>query len=178
MTSFDKRTIRRAVRADIAKLSDAEKENLSAQIFSSIAELQQVRQASVVAIFASLPDEPQTAAIIEQLAQSKRLVLPRIEGDEMEFYDISEGLHEGAFGIMEPLATTPIAPSEIDVMIVPGVAFTCKGARLGRGKGFYDKYLTRNGFRAYTIGACFPCQIVEDIPTEQHDKIVDKVATI
>ena len=178
MTSFDKRTIRRAVRADIAKLSDAEKENLSAQIFSRIAELQQVRQASVVAIFASLPDEPQTAAIIEQLAQSKRLVLPRIEGDEMEFYDISEGLHEGAFGIMEPLATTPIAPNEIDVMILPGVAFTRKGARLGRGKGFYDKYLTRNGFRAYTIGACFPCQIVEDIPTEQHDKIVDKVVTI
>lgn len=178
MTSFDKHTIRRAVRADIAKLSGAEKENLSAQIFSSIAELQQVRHASVVAIFASLPDEPQTAAIIEQLAQSKRLVLPRIEGNEMEFYDISEGLHEGAFGIMEPLATTPIAPSEIDVMIVPGVAFTRKGARLGRGKGFYDKYLTRNGFRAYTIGACFPCQIVEDIPTEQHDKIVDKVVTI
>lgn len=178
MTSFDKRTIRRAVRADITKLSDAEKENLSAQIFSRIAELQQVRHASVVAIFASLPDEPQTAAIIEQLAQSKRLVLPRIEGDEMEFYDISEGLHEGAFGIMEPIATTPIAPNEIDVMILPGVAFTRKGARLGRGKGFYDKYLTRNGFRAYTIGACFPCQIVEDIPTEQHDKIVDKVVTI
>ncbi len=178
MTTLDKRTIRRAVRAEIAKLSSSEKKSLSSQIFSAIAELQEVRQASVIALFASLADEPQTTAIIEQLAQSKRIVLPRIKGDEMEFYDISEGLHEGAFGIMEPVATTPIEPSEIDVMIVPGVAFTREGARLGRGKGFYDKYLSLNGFRAYTIGVCFPCQIVENIPTEQHDKIVDKVATI
>ena len=178
MTAFDKRTIRKAVRAEIARLTDTEKSELSAQIFSKIAELQEVRQASVVALFASLPDEPQTTAIIEQLSRSKRIVLPRIEGEEMEFYDISEGLREGAFGIMEPVATTPIEPSEIDVMIVPGVAFTLKGARLGRGKGFYDKYLSLNGFRAYTIGTCFPCQIVENIPTEQHDKIVDKVATI
>ena len=178
MTAFDKRTIRKAVRAEIARLTDTEKAELSAQIFNKIAELQEVRQASVVALFASLADEPQTTAIIEQLAQSKRIVLPRIEGDEMEFYDISEGLREGAFGIMEPTATTPISPDKIDVMIVPGVAFTREGFRLGRGKGFYDKYLSYNGFRAYTIGVCFPCQIVENIPTEQHDKIVDKVATI
>ena len=178
MTAFDKRTIRKAIRADIAQLTDTEKAELSAQIFSKIAELQEVRQASVVALFASLADEPQTTAIIEQLAQSKCIVLPRIEGEEMEFYDISEGLHEGAFGIMEPIATTPISPDKIDVMIVPGVAFTREGFRLGRGKGFYDKYLSLNGFRAYTIGVCFPCQIVENIPTEQHDKIVDKVATI
>ena len=177
MTAFDKRTIRKAVRAEIAQLTDTEKAELSAQIFSKIAELQEVRQASVVALFASLADEPQTTAIIEQLAQSKRIVLPRIEGEEMEFYDISEGLHKGAFGIMEPVATTPIEPSEIDVMIVPGVAFTRNGARLGRGKGFYDKYLSRKGFRAYTIGVCYPCQVVEDIPTEEHDKTLDRVVS-
>lgn len=178
MTTTEKRTLRRAVRAEIAKLSTSDKERLSAHIFSKITALQEVTQASTIALFASLPDEPQTAAIIEQLAQSKRIVLPRIEGEEMEFYDISEGLHEGAFGIMEPIAATPISPSEIDVMIVPGVAFTRKGARLGRGKGFYDKYLSHSSFRAYTIGICYPCQIVEELPTEPHDKILDKVVTI
>ena len=175
MTTPDKRTIRQAVRAEIAKLSSSEKKSISSQIFSAIAELQEVRQASVVALFASLPDEPQTGEIIEQLAQSKRIVLPRIEGEEMKFYDISEGLREGAFSIMEPIATTPVEPSEIDVMIVPGVAFTSDGARLGRGKGFYDKYLSLNGFRAYTIGVCYPCQIVENIPTEEHDRSLDRV---
>lgn len=178
MTAPDKRILRRAIRAEIAKLSAEEKASLSARIFTTIEQLEVVERATVIALFASLADEPQTAEFVERLSQSKRVVLPRIEGDEMEFYDISEGLHEGAFGIMEPFATTPIEPSEIDVMIVPGVAFTRDGARLGRGKGFYDKYLSRKGFRAYTIGVCYPCQITDTIPAEPHDKIVDCVVSI
>ena len=175
MTPTDKRALRRAVRGEIAKLSPKEKGTLSARIFDRIELLPEVAEASIIALFASLPDEPQTAEFIERLSLSKRVVLPRIEGDEMEFYDISEGLCEGAFGIMEPIATTPIAPSAIDVMIVPGVAFTHEGARLGRGKGFYDKYLSHKDFRAYTIGVCYPCQIVDNIPTEKHDKTLDRV---
>jgi 5-formyltetrahydrofolate cyclo-ligase len=167
MILTDKRTLRQAVRAEIAKLSPKEREALSSHIFSKLAELSEVKEASVIALFISLADEPQTANFIEQLSlQNKRVVVPRIESEEMNFYDISEGVSEGAFGIMEPIATTPIEPSEIDVMIVPGVAFTRQGARCGRGKGFYDKYLAREGFRAYTIGACYPCQVVEHIPTE------------
>ena len=175
MTSTNKRDIRKSVRAEIAKLSATEKEVLSAQIFSNIADLEQIKGASVVAIFISLPDEPLTTAFIEQIAANKRVVIPRIEGDEMNFYDISKGVAVGAYNIMEPIATTPIEPCEIDAMIVPGVAFTREGARLGRGKGFYDKYLSRNGFRAYTIGVCYPCQVVEELPSEPHDKILDEV---
>ena len=170
MALATKREIRMAVRAEIAKLSNEEKQTLSSQIFSKIAELKEVEQASVIALFMALPDEPQTAAFIEQLSRHKRVVVPRIEGEEMEFYDIAEGVEVGAFGIMEPIATKPVEPSEIDVMVVPGVAFTRYGARLGRGKGFYDKYLSRKGFRAYTIGVCYPCQLVEELPAESHDK--------
>ena len=175
MSLFTKRSVRSEVRNAISALSEGEKHNLSAQIFSHIESLEEVKKATVVALFASLADEPQSEAIIERLARHTRIVLPRIEGDEMEFYEISVGLQKGAFGIMEPTATSPVEPSEIDVMIVPGVAFTRSGARLGRGKGFYDKYISRNGFRAYTIGVCYPCQIVEDLPTEPHDKILDMV---
>jgi 5-formyltetrahydrofolate cyclo-ligase len=96
----------------------------------------------------------------------------------MNFYDISEGVFKGAFGIMEPIATTPIEPSEIDVMIVPGVAFTRNGARLGRGKGFYDKYLSHKDFHAYTIGVCYPCQVVEDLPSEPHDQVLNQIVSI
>ena len=175
MISTEKRDIRRAVRAEIAKLSTEEKSALSAQIFNKIANLKEVEKAAVVALFISLPDEPSTKMLIERLSQHKRIVIPRIEGEEMEFYDISEGLKEGYFGIMEPIAATPVAPSEIDVMVVPGVIFTREGARCGRGKGFYDRYLANEGFRAYTIGVCYPCQIVEELPTEEHDRKVDKV---
>ena len=178
MTSTDKRDIRKSVRSEIAKFSATEKEHLSAQIFSKIGQLEEVSQATTIAIFVSLPDEPQTAKFIEELSLHKRVVVPRIEGEEMNFYDISEGLSEGAFGIMEPVATTPIEPSEIDTMIVPGVAFTRDGKRLGRGKGFYDKYLSHKGFRAYTIGICYPCQLVGELPTEPHDKQLDLIVTI
>ena len=179
MNTSDKRTLRKAVRAEIAKLSAEEKSSLSSQIISKIADLEPLHNASVIALFASLPDEPQTAALTEQLlCENRRVVIPRIEGEEMNFYDISEGVETGSFGIMEPTSTTPVEPSEIDVMILPGVAFTTEGARCGRGKGFYDKYLSRNGFRAYTIGVCYPCQIVEIIPTEEHDKVLDCVISV
>ncbi len=179
MILSDKRKVRQAVRAEIAKLPTEERATLSSQIFSKIAALKEVEEASVIALFVSLPDEPQTADFIEQLLrQNRRVVVPRIEGEVMNFYDISEGVTSGAFGIMEPVATAPIAPSEIDVMVVPGVAFTNSGYRLGRGKGFYDKYLSHKGFRAHTIGVCFPCQLVENIPTEKHDKMLDSIITI
>ena len=178
MILSDKRKVRQAVRAEIAKLSAEEKSAFSAQIFSNTTLLKKIEQASVIALFVSFADEPETAKFIEQLSHHKRVVVPRIEGEDMKFYDVSKGLRKGAFGIMEPTATTPIEPSEIDVMIIPGVAFTHSGARLGRGKGFYDKYLSHKGFRAYTIGVCYPCQLVEELPTEPHDKQLDLIVTV
>ena len=179
MNRTEKRSLRKDIRAEIAKLTTEEKQSLSAQIFSKLADLDEVCKASVVALFVSLADEPQTAEIIEQLLQkNKRVVVPRIEGEEMNFYDISEGVEVGAFGIMEPSSKRAVEPSEIDVMVVPGVVFTLDGARCGRGKGFYDKYLASKGFRAYTIGVCYPCQIVETLPTEEHDKMLDCVISI
>lgn len=178
MIANDKRALRRAIRAEITKLSAEDKLLLSSHIFSRLATCKELEKASVVALFISLDDEPSTDLIIEQLSLHKRVVVPRIEGEEMEFYDLSEGVQKGAYGIMEPLATTPISPDKIDVMIVPGVAFTRSGYRLGRGKGFYDKYLSRKGFRAHTIGVCYPCQLVENIPTEKHDKTLDSIVTI
>jgi 5-formyltetrahydrofolate cyclo-ligase len=179
MNTTDKRTLRKEIRAEIAKLSTKDKHSLSTQIFSKLENLKEIRRASVIALFIALPDEPETSTFIEQLShKNKRVVVPRIEGEEMNFYDISEGLKRGAFGIMEPTSKEPIKPSEIDVMIVPGVAFTRDGLRCGRGKGFYDKYLSHNSFRAFTIGVCYPCQVVENLPTETHDKRLDCVISI
>ena len=175
MILTDKREIRRKVRAEIAALSAEEKSSFSAAICRTLLSTQEVDNASVVALFVSLADEPETGEIIAELAKTKRVVVPRIEGEEMEFYDIAEGVSEGAFGILEPLATIPVEPGKIDVMVVPGVAFTKEGERLGRGKGFYDKYLSRKGFRAHTIGICYPCQVVDFLPIEEHDRVLDRV---
>ena len=178
MTLTDKRALRRAVREELAKLSHEDKRLFSADIFDHIESLPQVKEASVVALFASLDDEPQTEVIIERLSHHKRVVLPRIEGDEMEFYDLASGaLAEGAFGIMEPQSGELVEPRKIDVMVVPGVAFTPLGDRLGRGKGFYDRYLSREGFRAYCVGVCYPHQMVDELPVEPHDRRMDEVVS-
>ena len=177
MILTEKRKVRRDVRAKIAMLSSEDKREQSALIFSKIASSEQFSKASVVALYVSLADEPQTSEFIASISQHKRIVVPRIEGDEMDFYDIAEGLQRGAFDIMEPIADKPIEPSQIDLMILPGVAFTRQGARLGRGKGFYDKYLSRKGFRAKTIGVCYACQVVESLPTEEHDRTLDEVVS-
>ena len=113
---------------------------------------------------------------IEALNTQKVVVLPRVASNEMDFYRYNpEQMSVGAFGISEPQDKLPIDPAEIDVIIVPGVAFTHSGKRCGRGKGYYDKYLSAEGFRATKIGVCFTEQIAEDIATEPHDIIMDYV---
>ena len=94
----------------------------------------------------------------------------------MEFYPYEpDNLECGAFGIIEPQGAEAIEPAQIDLIIVPGVAFTRSGKRCGRGKGYYDKYLSREGFRATKIGVCYAEQLAEDIPNEPHDIVMDRV---
>lgn len=176
MGQEDKRMLRRAVRARLAAMSDAEKEQLSAAICRSLKAHIAVTGARVVALFSPLPDEPRIWPLVEELSKSMLVLLPRVEGDVMNFCCYSpESMSSGAFGIMEPVGGEPVASYEIDVMVVPGVAFTAKGERMGRGKGFYDKYMSLKDFRAVKIGVCYDVQLVDVLPTEIHDVKMDSV---
>lgn len=164
------------VRGRIATLTEQQRREASERIFAAVEQLPTFDSAEVVALFASLPDEPCTDAFIAEWHGRKRIVLPRIEGEVMHFYDYSpESMQSGSFGIAEPQGAQACNPADIDLMVVPGVAFTTEGLRLGRGKGFYDRYLSQEGFRATTIGVCFAEQIVDSLPHEPHDKRVKKV---
>ena len=103
--------------------------------------------------------------------------MARVEGDAMRFCDCDPAaLRRGAFGIAEPepgARTCP--PGEIDLVVVPGVAFTAGGVRLGRGKGYYDRYLSQAEFRGATVGVCYAHQLVGELPSEPHDVAVDCV---
>ena len=168
--------LRRAVRARLAAMSDAEKEQRSAAICRSLKAHIAVTGARVVALFSPLPDEPRIWPLVEELSKSMLVLLPRVEGDVMNFYCYSpRSMSSGAFGVMEPVGGEPVASYEIDVMVVPGVAFTAKGERMGRGKGFYDKYMSLKDFRAVKIGVCYDVQLVDVLPTEIHDVKMDSV---
>ena len=171
---MDKKELRRAVRTGIAGMSHEDKMQCSESLCRSIEAQPALCSARVVALFSPLHDEPQIWPLVEKLARRVVVALPRIEGDVMNFYCIGE-MGAGAYSIMEPQNTLYVSPGEIDVMIVPGVAFTLSGKRMGRGKGYYDKYMSQDDFRALKIGVCYPVQIVDDIPCEEHDMAMDAV---
>ena len=149
-----KKELRRTMKARNLSLGAEARSVASARIFGRVGELPAFAAAHTVALFSALPDEPDTGGVAERWrAAGKRLVLPRVEGDAMRFCDCDPAaLRRGAFGIAEPepgARTCP--PGEIDLVVVPGVAFTAGGVRLGRGKGYYDRYLSQAEFRHNVI---------------------------
>ena len=85
-------------------------------------------------------------------------------------------MRPGAFGIAEPgPAAEECLPQEIDLVVVPGVAFTADGARMGRGRGYYDRYLSQPALRATKVGVCYAHQLCDGLPTEPHDVAMDAV---
>ena len=139
----------------------------SAAIFSAVERLPEFRAARTVAVFAALSDEPATDEVLARWASTRRVVLPRVEGDAMRFYA----------GILEPQGERPCPAGEIDLVVCPGVAFTADGRRLGRGRGYYDRYLGDPVFRGFRVGICYAHQLVDDLPVEPHDVRMDRVIT-
>ena len=150
----------------------------SAAIFSAVERLPEFRAARTVAVFAALPDEPATDEVLARWASTRRVVLPRVEGDAMRFYACRpDALVFGAFGILEPQGERPCPAGEIDLVVCPGVAFTADGRRLGRGRGYYDRHLGDPAFRGFRVGVCYAHQLVDDLPVEPHDVRMDRVIT-
>lgn len=172
-----KQEIRAAMKRLNRSLSDAERREASQRIWSRVAALPGFVEARCVGLFCSLPDEPDTAAALAAWSREKRIVVPRVEGDTMQFYDYDPAaMVRGAFGIAEPSPEAKCCrPGELDLLVVPGVAFTRSGLRLGRGKGYYDRYLSQPAMRAFLVGVCYAHQRVADLPAEPHDVAMDCV---
>ncbi len=178
---MEKKEIRKAIKLLTASLTEAQKRTEAEVVTTSLIRFIAHEKPSVVAAFMPLPDEIEID--INRLVALCRVVVPRITASsfgaaEMEFFDYKPTeISAGAYGINEPQGATPCATEDIDLMIMPAVAFTPQGDRLGRGKGFYDRYLSRKGFRAKCIGVCFNHQLLDTLPTEPHDRRTDMVIT-
>jgi 5-formyltetrahydrofolate cyclo-ligase len=175
----NKKEIRRIVSQRINDISAECRTSAAEAIFATIANHPRFIEAQCIALFVSMHDEVSTDIALQAWRDmGKQIVVPRVEGDIMRFYDYDPAtMQTGAFGIEEPMGDTEIDPAAIDLIIVPARAFTTKGDRLGRGGGYYDKYMSREGFAAYKIGIAFSCQIFDSLPTLPHDIVVDEVIT-
>ncbi|MDP2306893.1 MAG: 5-formyltetrahydrofolate cyclo-ligase [Pseudomonadota bacterium] len=118
-----------------------------------------------------------THALSAARARGATVALPRAFGGRLTFHRwAGEALQAGAYGILEPDPTLPLLdPASFDVLLVPGVAFTSAGARLGQGGGYYDRVLA--GPRGLAIGVAWAFQVVDAVPIDPWDQPVDALVT-
>lgn len=147
----------------------------SVGLWSQVAALDDYRRARTVMAFKGFKGEPDTDPLFARVAaDGKRLLLPRVNVGEIEVCDADGPMVTSRIGVDEPQG--PALPYDVvEFVIVPGLAFTPEGYRLGYGGGFYDRFLPRVG--APNVGVCFAEQLVDALPTEPHDVRVQRVVS-
>ena len=166
-----------ALRARMRMVRDTVEDHLmrSVQLWAKVAELHEYRQAHGVMAFVAFSGEPDTDPLFARLSvEGKRLFLPRVEATGIVPVDGDSPLVANKFGVQEP-SGPPIDLDEIDFVIVPGLAFTSGGDRLGYGRGYYDRFLPT--LSATSVGVCFTDQLVDEMPLADHDVRVDMVVS-
>ncbi len=132
------------------------------------------KAARLIAAFLPLPGEPQIAPLWEMAA----VCIPRVRGESCDLVLLPRGVStDWRLAGAEFDALPAVDPARVDLILVPGLAFTTDGLRLGRGGGYYDRLLASLPPRTRRIGVCFATQIVATLPTEPHDQRVARVVT-
>lgn len=177
-----KSALRREIRLRIEQLTTAQRDAASRRLCAQLAQQPLWQRARAILGFAPTAHEPDIWPLLQSaLAQGRIVALPRFapERDTYETARVCQpgrDLVTGRFGIREPSAACAlVALEELDLILVPGVAFDSQGHRLGRGRGYYDRLLA--GIRAVKCGVAFDEQLVEAVPVEPQDVRVDCLVT-
>ena len=180
---MDKAELRHQVRSKLAQLTAGQRSDKSKKACQNLVNTEQFRNASVVMFFLSLPHEVDTTpAILRPWQQEKTVAVPKVSWQQrhmipVEITSLESGLETEACGLQNPVTGVPMPIEEIDLVVTPGLAFDSQGHRLGRGGSYYDRFFDSVELRASKCGFGFSEQIVESVPTDDHDKWVDFLVT-
>lgn len=171
-----KRQFRKEIRQRLAEMTGNEIIIQSDTVMDTLESTEEFRQARTVAAYWSFGSEVRTHESIARWSLTKTVLLPVIDGDTLllKRYTSADEMSPCEYGILEP-AGEAFTKGDIDMLIIPGLAFDRRGNRLGRGKGYYDKLLSETA--AVKVGVCFDFQLFDEIPTEPHDESMDAVVT-
>ena len=181
--SESKTILRKHLRDVLAHMSDADKHAKSVAACAMIAASPEFAAARVIMLYLSTPQEVDTAPIALRAWQAgKSVVVPKVSWDQrrmlpVEISSLTTGLTSTGPGIREPIAGNPMPADLIDLVIVPGLGFTETGYRIGRGMGFYDRFLAQSEFLGLSCGLAFSEQIMPDLPVLDHDVPLSMLAT-
>ena len=169
-----KTEIRRSILERLKKQSPKTRLSKSRIIEKRLFQRKEFQRAKTVMFYMSLPEEVNTRRMIRRtLALGKRVILPRLEKKAIrpvEILDLTKDVAPARFGIFEPRKNRrPVGIKEIDLVVAPGVAFDARGNRLGRGGGYYDRFLKRVKGRIPVIGLAFRLQKLRTLPVSSRD---------
>jgi len=159
---------------------------LSQRIFERLISLPEYLVAQWVMLYMEIRGEVRTQWFLETLWNDrKRVAVPYCSGDRLELFALEgpDELSPGAMGIPEPrrelrsLLSRKVDPAQLDLIVVPGVAFDHRGNRLGHGKGYYDRFLRSIRPDAVKLTVCYECQLFDEIPSSSHDIPMDLILT-
>lgn len=167
-----KAIVRRELRDRVAALSVEQRHAKSAAAAMFVRQSSVWRNASVVMLFLSMPDEIETAPIaLRAWQEGKTVVVPKVSWEQRRMLPVEiSGLSDiaTARGVPEPDGK-PMPLAQIDLVLVPGLGFSEDGHRIGRGMGFYDRFLAQSDFLGTTCGLAFEEQVVSTLPVLEHD---------
>ena len=174
---MDKKELRRQIREKKRAMTMEEIQQASSRLGELFVNSQAYKNARTIYGYLPYNQEVRTVPMLEQaLRDGKRVAVPKVYGDDMKFIymdDLSK-VELGYAGIPEPVADGPVAEDETALVLMPGMAFTEKGDRMGYGGGFYDKFLAKEPNHP-TVALCYGFQMVESLPTAEYDIPVDCV---
>src|SRR5438128_1142763 len=175
-----KAELRKKIRAQLLQITPDEHAEKSRRICEAIAREPAWQAARTVCLFAAQATEPDIELLWDSGA-GKKICYPRVNESRLDLIAVSERatLAESRWKLREPPHAPEhlVALEKIDLLLVPGIAFSRDGGRLGRGGGFYDRLIADARLRARKIGVCFDVQLLPGLPREAHDKEVDEIVT-
>ncbi|MEZ6235660.1 MAG: 5-formyltetrahydrofolate cyclo-ligase [Phycisphaerales bacterium] len=155
---------------------------VSQGIIARLTSLPELTAARTILAYLPLPDEPDLTPLLDRLLTTHRVALPRIDWPTRRMWgvqvrDLVADVETTRHGVRQPRPGPPLDPAEIDAVLVPGLAFDGSLARLGRGGGFYDRFLATLPPCTTGIGIAFESRILPSLPREAHDVAMDIVVT-
>ncbi len=169
--------VRASIRKRVAQMSEEMRAEEGRKLCEKIANHPRFLAAKTILAFYPLPDEIDITPLFQDFEGEKEFLLPVVHGEELLIRSYEKGLMaRGAFGILEPKGENFTDFSKIDLILVPGMAFDAQRHRMGRGRGYYDRFLSSPALQgAYAIGLAYSVQKLPMLPTEAHDIPMDEV---
>lgn len=179
----NKAQLRKQIKARRNALSETDRTSYSAQICNRLMEQSWYANAHTILVYSAIQSEVDLSLFCAQAQRDgKVLYFPKVFGENMEFFRIDDAtqLQKGAFSVMEPnVDEFALKPYQSDIgapVLVPGVAFSERGERIGYGKGYYDRYISAHP-NLFPVGICFSCQLLDAIPVESQDITMCQIMT-